>query len=119
MKSLIRLAITAVALWVAVQLVTGLSYDGATLGLLVVALIFGVVNGLIRPVVRFLTLPVIWLTLGLFTLVINALMLWLTGVISSSLGAGLTVAGFWPAFWGSIVISIVSVVLSMFVKDGD
>ncbi len=119
MKSLIRLAITAVALWVAVQLVTGLDYDGTALGLLVVALIFGVVNGLIRPVVKFFTLPVIWLTLGLFTIVINALMLWLTGVISHSLGAGLTVAGFWPALWGSVVISIVSVVLSMFVKDSD
>lgn len=119
MKALMRLVITAIALWVAVQLVSGLTYDGTALGLLLVALIFGVVNGLIRPVVKFFTLPIIWLTLGLFTIVVNALMLWLTGAISASLGAGLTVAGFWPALWGSIIISIVSVVLSMFVKDQD
>ncbi len=119
MKFLVRLVITAVALWVAVQLVSGLTYAGGAIGLLVVALIFGLVNGLIRPVIKLLTLPVVWLTLGLFTIVINALMLWLAGAIAGSLGIDFTVSGFWPALWGSIVVSIVSVILSIFVKDAD
>lgn len=117
MKFLIRLGITAVALWVAVQIVNGISYTGDLLGLLLVALIFGVVNAFVRPIVKMLTLPVVWGTLGLFILVINALMLWLTGAISNSLGTGFQVAGFWAAFLGSIVISIVSVILNVLVED--
>jgi len=84
-------------------------------GILIVALIFGVINALVKPIVKLLSLPVLILTLGLFTLVINALLLWLTASLSSNL----TVSGFWPAFWGAIIISLVSSLLSMFVSDKD
>ena len=117
MKLLIRLVITAVALWVAVKLVGGITYEDGFLGLLGVALIFGLVNAFIRPLIRTLTCPLLLLTLGLFTLVINALMLWLASAISGYLGIDFRVAGFWPALWGSIIVSVVSVVLSIFVKD--
>jgi putative membrane protein len=77
--------------------------------------VFGVVNVLVRPVVTLLTLPLLIVTLGLFTFVVNALMLRLTGALSDALGLGFHVAGFWPAFWGGLVISIVSFALTVFV----
>ena len=116
-KLLIRLLINAIALWVAVQLVRGITYENGWLGLLAIALIFGVVNAFIRPVLKLLTCPLILVTLGLFTLVINALMLWLTSAISQALNLHFVVRGFWPAFVGGLIVSIVSIVLSLFVKD--
>jgi putative membrane protein len=106
------------ALWVASRWVTGISTDGSVLALAGVALVFGVVNGFVRPILTLLSLPVVVLTLGIFLLVINALMLMLTSALSSSLGLGFHVAGFVPALIGSIVISIVSTVLSMLLPDG-
>jgi putative membrane protein len=112
---LIRLLINAAALWVAIQVVPGISFDGDWLPLLVVALVFGVLNASVRPFLALLTLPLLILTLGLFTLVLNALMLWLTGTVSNALGLGFHVGGFWAAFLGGLVISIVSTMLSYFV----
>ena len=112
---LIRLLINAAALWVAIQVVPGISFDGDWLPLLVVALVFGVLNASVRPFLALLTLPLLILTLGLFTLVLNALMLWLTGTVSNALGLGFHVDGFWAAFLGGLVISIVSTMLSYFV----
>jgi putative membrane protein len=114
---LLRLFVNAAALWVATRVVTGVSYDGALLPFLGVALIFGIVNAFIRPVLKILTFPIIIVTLGIFALVVNGFMLMLTSSISGSLGLGFHVAGFWPAFWGALVVSIVSTVLSMMVTE--
>jgi putative membrane protein len=113
----IRLLVNAAALWVATQIVPGVSLSGGALPLLGVALVFGVVNALIRPVAKILTFPLIILTLGIFALVINGLMLWLTSSLSSALGLGFHVSGFWAAFWGGLVVSIVSTILSMLIRD--
>jgi putative membrane protein len=117
MRFLVRLIITAIALWAAVALVSGITFDGSWISLLVVALIFGLVNAIVRPFLKLLTCPLVLLTLGLFIFVINALMLWLTSALSTSLGLRFHVAGFSSAFWGALVVSIVSVLLSIFVPD--
>jgi putative membrane protein len=119
MDRVIQLLITAAALYVAVLLVPGLEFDfapeNALLKFVLVALIFGLVNTFVKPILRLLTLPITLMTLGLFLLVINALMLLLTGAISSELALGLIVADFLAALLGAIVISIVGLVLSMVV----
>lgn len=117
MLFLIRLLVNAAALWVAIRIVPGITYEGDGFFLLFVALVFGMLNAFVRPIVQLLTLPLLLFTLGLFTLVINALMLWLTGVISGLLGLGFHVAGFWSAFLGGLVVAIVSMLLSIFVWD--
>jgi putative membrane protein len=117
MPFLIRLLVNAAALWVATQLVPGVTYDGGALPMLGVALVFGVLNASLRPVAKILTFPLIILTLGIFALVINGLMLWLTSSLSSALGLGFHVSGFWAAFWGGLVVSIVSTILSMLVAE--
>src|SRR5260221_14072748 len=118
MGFLIRLLVNAAALWVATRLVPGVTYSGALIPFLGVALVFGIVNAFIRPVAKLLALPLIILTLGIFALIVNGLMLWLTSSLSEALGLGFHVEGFWPAFWGALVVSIVSMVLSLVVKDG-
>ena len=117
MPFFIRLLVNAAALWVATQIVPGVSFSGGALPLLGVALVFGVVNALIRPVAKLLTFPLIILTLGVFALVINGLMLWLTSSLSSALGLGFHVSGFWAAFLGALVVSFVSTILSLFIAD--
>jgi putative membrane protein len=117
MTFLTRLLVNAAALWVATRLVSGVTFEGGWLSLLAVALVFGVVNAFIRPVLQILTCPLIVLTLGVFALVVNGFMLWLTSSLSGSLGLGFHVSGFWPAFWGALVVSIVSILLSIFVHD--
>ena len=114
MSILIRLLINSVALWMA-TLVPGVSFSGNLVLLLVVALIFGILNTALKPVLMFLTFPALLLTLGLFTFVLNAFLLWLTGRLSDSLGLGFHVSGFAAAFVGALVVSIVSLFLSMFV----
>ena len=117
MPFLVRLLVNAAALWVATQVVSGVTFDGGPLPMLGVALVFGVVNALLRPVAKILTFPIIIVTLGIFALVINGLMLWLTSSLSSALGLGFHVSGFWAAFWGAIVVSLVSLVLSTLIRD--
>ena len=117
MPFLIRLLVNAAALWVATRLVPGVTYSGGWLPFLGVALVFGVINAFIRPIAKLLTFPFIIITLGLFALVVNGLMLWLTSALAASLGLGFHVSGFWAAFWGALVVSIVSTVLSMVVAD--
>ena len=119
MHVLLRLLISAAALWVATQLVSGITYTGDGVSLLGVALVFGVLNVLIKPVLFLISLPFVILTLGLFTLVLNALMLLLTASVSDALGLGFAVAGFEPALKGALVVTIVSFGLSLFVSDGD
>ncbi len=117
MRFLIRLLVNAAALWVATRIVPGVSYAGGALPLLGVALVFGVVNAVIGPVLKILTFPIIILTLGIFALIINGLMLMLTSALSSALGLGFHVRGFWAAFWGALVVSLVSTILSLFIGD--
>lgn len=117
MRFLIRLLINAAALWVATRIVPGITATSDPATFLIVALVFGVLNALVRPLLAMLTCPLMILTLGLFTFVINAFILWLTSAAAGKFGLGFHVAGFWPAFWGALVVSIVSVLLSVFVSD--
>jgi putative membrane protein len=115
MRFLLRLIVTAAALWVAVLLVPGIEHAGPWEHLLVVALVFGLVNAVVRPILVYLSCPLIVLTLGLFMFVLNALMLWLTGYVSGALGIAFDVRGFVPALLGGVVVGIVSAVLNIFV----
>lgn len=98
-----RTFITAFALWAATEIVPGIEVHGP-FWLLLAALAFGLVNAVVRPVAVVLSLPLTIVTLGLFLLVVNAAMLGLTALLVP----GFVVAGFWPAIWGSVVVSIVS-----------
>ncbi|MCC7355787.1 MAG: phage holin family protein, partial [Anaerolineae bacterium] len=95
------------------------TYDGDWVGLALVALIFGIVNAFIKPLLQLLTCPLIILTLGLFTLVINALMLQLTSSLAGTFNLDFHVDNFGAAFWGGLVISIVSIILSIFLGGED
>ena len=119
MHVLLRLLINAAALWVATKLVSGITYTGDGVSLLGVALVFGVLNVLIKPLLFLVSLPFVILTLGLFTLVLNAIMLMLTAAASDALGLGFAVSGFEPALKGALVVTIVSFGLSLFVSDDD
>lgn len=119
MHFLLRLLATATALWVAVLIVPGITYTGGVLGLLVVALVFGLVNAIVRPVLKLLTCPLVILTLGLFVFVLNALMLWLTSELALALGIGFDVDGFLAALLGAIIVGIVSTLLNLFVGAVD
>ncbi len=113
MRMLIRWVINAIAIWVAIELVPGIEHTGTAVSLLLIALVFGLVNALVRPFLKLLTCPLIILTLGLFVLVLNAAMLGLTAWLAPSLH----IAGFWPAFWGALIISVVSGFMSVVLKD--
>jgi putative membrane protein len=115
-RFIIRLLINAAALWVATRVVDGVSYSGEGLPFFGVALIFGVVNSFVGFLTKLLTFPLIIVTLGLFILIINGLMLWLTSAVSVALGLGFRVDGFWPAFWGALVVSVVSMVLGFMTR---
>ena len=118
-RVLLRLLINAIALWAAVQIVPGIHAENP-LTILIVGLIFGVINAIIRPLVSFLTCPMILVTLGLFIFVINALMLWFTAWIAGQLNLGFSIeGGFMPAFWGALVVSLVSFAMSLLIKDDD
>ena len=111
---LVRIAINAAALWVAATLVSGVEIEGLG-SLIAVAAIFGVVNAMIKPVAHLVGLPLTCLTFGLFALVINAAMLVLAAGIAGWFGLDVSVAWFWPALWGALIVSVVSAVLSAFV----
>jgi putative membrane protein len=104
---------------VATQLVPGISFRGEWPFLLAVSLVFGALNVIVRPILKFLTFPFLIVTLGLFTFVLNAVMLWLTGVVSNTLGLGFDVDGFSAAFVGALLVTIVSFVLSLLVKSSN
>ncbi len=119
---LIKVLAAALALWVATLIVPGVELEGSTftdrLGtLLIVAIIFGVVNAIAKPIATLFSLPLIVLTLGLFLLVLNTLMLLLTSWLAGLFDLPFDVDGFWAAFWGAIVISIVTFVVGLFVGD--
>jgi putative membrane protein len=114
----VRWLINTLALYVAASLMPGIHYEKGPGGLLLVAVIFGIVNSGLRPILTVLTCPLVLLTLGLFTLVINALLLMLTSWLSSQFDLGFRVDGFWAAFWGGLVIGVVSLVLSLVTGEG-
>jgi putative membrane protein len=104
-------------LWVATRIVPGVTYTGGWMPILGVAVVFGVVNNFIRPVAKILTFPIVILTLGLFLLVINGFMLWLTSALSDALDLGFHVQGFFAAFLGALVVSVVSGLLSLMAAE--
>jgi putative membrane protein len=118
-KFILRWVINAVALYLAIFLLDGrgVNFSGNWVSIIWLALIFGLVNAFLGPLLKLLTCPLIILTLGLFTILINTFLFWLTGWIGQSFNLGLTINGFWPAFLGGLIMSVVSVVLSMFVRD--
>ena len=115
MSFIARLFINAIALWLATRFIDGISFDGEPVFLLVVALIFGIVNTIVKPILIVLTFPFLIVTLGLFLLVLNGVMLWLTGRISDAADLGFHVRDFSSAFFGGLVVSVVSFVLSLLV----
>ena len=117
-RLLIRWFINGVAVWAAANLVPGIMLTEDSPGaIIVIALILGFLNATINPLLKFLTCPFILLTLGLGALLINTLVFWLAGEIGQSFGYGFSVDGFWSAFLGALVFSIVSVVLGVFLKE--
>ncbi len=120
---IVRLIVNAIALWVAAVIVDGVEIESASTGeqvitLIVVAAIFGVVNTVVRPIVKLLSLPAYLLTLGLFTFVVNALMLWLTSWLAGLLDVPFHVDGFWPAaLLGALVVTFVSWLLNILLPN--
>ena len=119
MKLVIRWFITAVSLFVAAWLIKGIRVEGnAWVVFAIMAVILGLVNALIRPILKLLSCPLIILTLGLFVLVINGVSLWLASKIAVNwFHVGFYVQGFWAAFWGAVIVSLVSVILSALLHD--
>lgn len=112
---IVRIIVNAIALWAAARLIDGIELSSSVWSVLFVAAIFGVVNAFVKPVLKVLSFPIVILTLGLFTLVVNAAMLALTAWTTDSLD----IDGFWPAMLGAIVVAVVSWVLSIVVPDDD
>ena len=112
MGFLIRVLVNAVAIWLATEIVPGIEARSATT-VVVAALVLGLVNAVVRPVLLVLTLPLTLVTLGLFLFVLNAICLWLT----SAVVPGFAVHGFWPAFWGALIVSTLSWAVNGFVSD--
>jgi putative membrane protein len=116
-RFILRLLINAAAIFAAIRLVPGIEMQSSSwISILVLAFIFGLVNALISPVLKFLTCPMIILTLGLFTLILNTFLFWLTGQLGSLFGLGFS-ANLWTCFLGALVATIVNVVLSALLKD--
>jgi putative membrane protein len=118
-RFILRWVINAIALYLAILILPGIDLRSGLVSILWLALIFGFVNALFRPLLKFLTCPLIMLTLGLFTLVINTFLFWLTSVIGQSFGLDLIISDpvWWNAFLGGLVVSIVSVIMTLILKD--
>jgi putative membrane protein len=123
MAFLIRVLINGVAIWLATLLLSGLDVVGADSDwekvgiILLISLVFGVVNAVVKPIVSFLSIPLYIVTLGLFTLVVNALMLLLTAWITEFTEWGLRIDDFWDAVFGALIISVVSFFLSLVIPE--
>lgn len=123
MNFLLRVIINAVAIWLATLVLSGLDVVGGgdttttVIVFLVVALVFGIVNAVVKPIVKLLALPLYVLTLGLFTVIVNAAMLWVTSWLSQRTEYGLRIDNFGTAVLGALIISIVSFVLSVALKN--
>jgi putative membrane protein len=118
----IKVAVNAVALWIATLLVDGISLGGSNqttriVTLVVVALIFGVVNAVLKPIIKTVGCAFYLLTLGLIGLVVNALLFLLVSALSGFAHLPFSVSGFWPAFWGAIVVSVIGFLLHLVIPD--
>ncbi len=118
-RFLTRWIISSLALWVAISIVPGIHGHEDWIAIVVLGLIFTFVNSFIRPLAKLVGCIPIILTFGLFTLVINAFLFWLTGQLGLIFGVGFTTDGFWSAFLGSLVVSLVSLFLGLFVREED
>jgi len=119
-KALVRLAINAVALYAAIAILNGKGITPQSenwVSLVWLALIFGLINAVLKPVLTVVGCPILILTLGLGALLINTLLFYLAGLVGTQFGVGFTVDGFWPAFLGSVIVSLVSFTLNIFIKD--
>ena len=118
-KFILRWVINAIALYLAVLVLPGIDLRSGLVSIIWLALIFGLINALFRPLLQFLTCPLIILTLGLFTLVINTFLFWLTSVIGQSFGLQLIIDNpvWWNAFLGGLIVTVVSVAMTMILKD--
>jgi putative membrane protein len=124
MRFLIRVLVSAAALAVATALVSGIELTTASvtskvLTLIAVALIFGVINAILKPIVKIVGCAFYILTLGLIALVVNALLLWLTSWLAGKLNLPWHITGFWAAFWGALIVSVVAWLLSILIRDRD
>lgn len=119
----VRLFINSVAVYVAIVLMNGNGIAATSMqwyGYVVLGFIFGVLNAVIKPILKLLTCPLIALTLGLFTLVINTGLFYAAGWLGNTFtGFGFTVDTFWGAFFGALIVSVVSVILTLFLGDDD
>lgn len=118
MRLILRVVVNALALGAAAYVVPGIR-AGSVTSVLLIALVFGVLNALVRPLLKLLSCPFILLTLGLFTLVLNAVMLLMTARLGQAFGIDFQVAGFRAAFFGALVVSVVSVLLSWILIDDE
>lgn len=119
-RFLLRWMINAVALFAAIKFLgPSVDFRGGAIGIIWLALIFGLVNAILRPILKFFSFPLIILTLGLFSLVINTFLFWLTSVVGKGFGLELIINPpvFWNAFLGAMIVSVVSVILSVILKD--
>ncbi len=116
-RFILRWAINAAAIYLAVRFVPGIHLGGDLTGVLWLALILGLLNAFIRPLLKFLTCPLILLTLGLFTLLINTFLFWLMDPIGKFVGIPITIDGFMPAFLGALIVTVVGIVLSMILRE--
>jgi putative membrane protein len=115
-RLLIRILVTGLALWLADYLLADFSVAGGLAGYAVAGAVLGLLNSLVRPVVRLLTLPLVWLTLGLFTIVINVGMLWLAAYLTAQLAASgtlavglITISGLWALAWATLIVTVVNI----------
>ena len=116
-KFLIRWLVGAIALYAAVRLVPGIGYDGGWSTLAAMALLFGLVNAFVRPLLTVLSCPLIIMTMGVFLLVINGMLLLLASRLAALFGVAFYVDGFGAAFWGGLVVSVASFLLNLFLRD--
>lgn len=119
-KFILRILINAAALYAAVWLMNGrgiIPQNTNWLSFLWLALIFGLINAILRPILMVAGCPFIILTLGLGTILINTLLFYLAGMIGTQFGVGFTVTGFWPAFFGAVIVSIVSLILNSIFRE--
>lgn len=119
---IVKVIVTGVAVWVATLLVPGIEVGGSSTGAMLgtialVGLIFGVVNAVLKPIIKVIGCLFYIVTLGLIAFVVNALLFMLVGWLAGVFGLPFTVDGFWPAFWGAIVVGIVSWLLHLIIPD--
>lgn len=112
MGIIIRILANSLAVLVAARLIEGITFAGSWVELLIAGAIIGLFNGIIRPIIKLISLPIIFLTLGLFSIIINVVILLLADKFINSL----TITGFWPAFWGVLVISLINSLISSLTK---